>query len=193
MWLLLALAAAVLLVAFMPSAKLQHLLVSQVSSASDFFGPRALHTGISLLNQAFSGLVAWANHLRNANPSPQHTQVFGTFFSVGMGGFVWRAVILFYLVCFRLMLAVFWILPAVAIYLGAAIDGYSIRRLKFGTFGYISPVAFNMSSHALVFFAVSPVFYCVLPLPFPPWAPLLLIGAFAGALRMTIINTVPLD
>ncbi len=193
MWLLLALAATVLIVIFMPSAKIQHLLVSQVSSADNFFGPGALHTGVTFLNQAFSGLVVWANHLQKAGHSPHHTQIFGTFFSGGLYGFVWRAVVLLYLVCFRLMLVVFWILPALVIYMGASIDGYAMRKLKFATFGYISPVSFNLSSHALVFISVSPVFYLVLPLPFPPWAPLLLIGAFAAALRMTIINTVPLD
>lgn len=193
LWLLLALATAGLMVGYMPDSRIQSLLVDQVNSATNFFGPHAVHSGVKFLNDLFSGLVAWANHIRESKPSPHNTRIMGKIFSAGLGGFLWRAVALLYLVCFRLMLAFFWFLPAVAIYLGTIVDGYAMRRLKFATFGYVSPVTFNASSHALVFLAVSPIFYCVLPLPFPPWAPILLILAFAAALRMTIINTVPID
>lgn len=59
-----------------------------------------------------------------------------------------------------------FILPFVV---AAFIDGYVTRKIKFSQFGYMSPMAYSMSLHIIVFLIFIPLLYLVAPLPISPY------------------------
>lgn len=65
-----------------------------------------------------------------------------------------------------------FILPFLA---AAFVDGFVIRKVKLSEFGYISPMAYSLSLHSVIFLLAIPFVYLVVPLPLtayfmPMWA-----------------------
>lgn len=59
-----------------------------------------------------------------------------------------------------------FILPFVA---ASFVDGFVTRKVKFSQFGYMSPMAYSMSLHFILFLLFIPLLYLVAPLPISPY------------------------
>lgn len=62
-----------------------------------------------------------------------------------------------------------WMLFIFPFVLAAFIDGFVIRKIKFSEFGFISPMAYSISLHFIIFIAFIPMLYLIAPLPITPY------------------------
>lgn len=96
--------------------------------------------------------------------------------------------ILLYAGIFRFLTTLVWILPGLLLIIGGAVDGYYTRKIRLHGFGYASPVVYNAASHGLIFLLMAPVLYLFLPLPLPPFLPLVFAGLMAITLRQVVAS-----
>jgi hypothetical protein len=62
-----------------------------------------------------------------------------------------------------------WLLFIFPFIAAAFSDGFVTRKIKFTEFGFISPMAYSMSLHLIVFMLFVPLLYLVAPLPVTPY------------------------
>lgn len=62
-----------------------------------------------------------------------------------------------------------WLLFIFPFIVAAFADGYVTRKIKFSQFGFISPMAYSLSIHFIVFMLFIPLLYLVAPIPVTPY------------------------
>ena len=60
------------------------------------------------------------------------------------------------------------VFDALLLFVAVVVDGLVIRKVKFATFGYSSPIRFSISAHSMIVVGLLPVLYLVVPLPVTP-------------------------
>ncbi len=68
----------------------------------------------------------------------------------------------------RLVIFMAWIPYIAPFFVAVVVDGLVIRKVKFATFGYSSPIRFAISAHSMIVVGLLPVLYLVVPLPVTP-------------------------
>jgi hypothetical protein len=62
-----------------------------------------------------------------------------------------------------------WLLFIAPFLLAAFVDGFVIRKVKFSEFGFMSPMAYSMALHFIIFILFVPMLYLIAPLPITPY------------------------
>lgn len=68
----------------------------------------------------------------------------------------------------RIVIFLVWLPYIAPFFIGVVVDALVVRKVKFATFGYSSPIRFAISAHSMIVVGFLPVLYLVVPLPVTP-------------------------
>ncbi|MFC6522659.1 DUF4400 domain-containing protein [Undibacterium arcticum] len=92
-----------------------------------------------------------------------------TAFSNATNGYLTALSVNVYGLLLRWGIITHWMLFILPFVVAAFLDGFVTRKVKFAEFGFISPMAYSLSMHFIVFLLFFPLLYLVVPLPVTPY------------------------
>lgn len=171
-WLALFVLTAVLVLVFVPTARLSAAVQSEVESARATLGTTDTDRVVAAANRWHSVVFSSSLAVSAANATSRDSNdgvkgasyAFGRILKAAQESVSYVS----YLAIFRVQ----WLLEsAVSILLfvaAASVDGWAIRRRRAYSFAYTSTVVYNASAYVVLTAAFLPLFYLILPFPAPP-------------------------
>lgn len=154
-------------------------IYAELERTSDVFGKAKAEEITSEASERYKALFINTGYLTEKNPTytkPQNihnkTELLdepAKVFSKATNDYLTNLSVNVYGMLVRWGVVSHWMLFIFPFILASFIDGFVIRKIKFSEFGFISPMAYSMSLHFIIFVAFIPMLYLIAPLPITPY------------------------